>query len=72
MKPPSLVKVQSSNIEAMGHSDNRLWVRFAGGGLYSYADVPRALYEEGLKAESIGRWFHSTVKGRFIHAQHDR
>lgn len=70
-KIPPLTPVQSSNIQSMGHDGHRLFVRFSGGGLYSYGDVPRRLYEEGLEADSVGRWFRENIKGHFLHVQHD-
>lgn len=71
MKQPALVKVQSSNIEAMGHDSRGLFVRFSGGALYSYPAVPKDLYDEGLKAESPGKWFRDKVRGQFAHVKHD-
>lgn len=72
MKAPQLTKVESSNIDAIGHDDTHgLLVRFSGGGLYSYPDAPRSLYRDMLEAPSVGRFFFSKVKGKFAHVQHD-
>lgn len=71
MKVPKLTPVKSSNVAALGHSGNRLFVRFNGGGLYSYDGVSEDLYREGLAAESAGRWFREKIQGTFSHTRHD-
>lgn len=69
---PALTPVKSSNVEAIGHSGDRLFVRFIGGKLYSYPGVPEAVYRQGLAAESIGTWFRQKVRGIYgPHTQHD-
>lgn len=68
---PALTSVKSSNVEAIGHSGDRLFVRFIGGKLYSYAGVPERVYHDGLKTESVGSWFRTQVRGKFNHLQHD-
>lgn len=67
MKTPKLVKVKSSNIQAIGHSNDGLFVRFVGGSTYRYPDAPKALYDKLLKAESVGSLFASAVRGKFAH-----
>lgn len=71
MKVPHLHPVQSSNIQALGHDGRRLFVRFQGGGLYSYEGVPRQMLDMALEHESVGKWFHANVKGKYPHEQHD-
>jgi hypothetical protein len=71
MKPPKLTSVESSNIDAMGHSKDGLFVRFKGGGLYRYPECPKSVYDEGLKAESVGKWFRSEIVGTYKHSQID-
>jgi hypothetical protein len=68
---PALTPVTSSNIEAIGHNGSRLFVRFKGGGLYSYQGVPEEVYREGLKMESVGSWFRASVRGHYPHMKHD-
>lgn len=67
MKHPEMTPVQSSNLQSIGYDDNGLWVRFTGGGLYRYPMASRQLYEDGLKAESAGRWFRDHVRGKLEH-----
>lgn len=71
MKLPPLTEVKSSNVEAIGHAGDRLFVRFKSGHTYSYEGVPASLYHEGLQAESPGRWFREHVRGKYRHKQHD-
>lgn len=71
MKPPKLTPVESSNIDSMGHSKDGLFVRFKGGGLYRYPECPKTVYDEGLKAESVGVWFREKVRGHYEHKKHD-
>jgi hypothetical protein len=67
MKPPKLTPVESSNIDSLGYNGDGLFVRFKSGGLYRYPECPRSVYEEGLKAPSVGQWFRSAVMGTFKH-----
>lgn len=68
---PEMKSVESSNLDAIGHRGSTLWVRFKSGALYSYKDVPAALYHEFQAAESPGGFFRSKVRGHFVHASHD-
>lgn len=71
MKVPTLTPVKSSNIEAVGHSAAGLFVRFKGGGLYSYPDAKADLYKKFVEAESPGSFFRTDVMGKFRHERHD-
>jgi hypothetical protein len=66
MKP-----VKSSNVDAIGYRGTTLYVRFKGGGLYTYEGVPSEVYHAGLAAESVGSWFSSAVRGKYAHSQAD-
>lgn len=73
MKMPALVPVTSSNIDALGFSPHiGLVVRFKGGGLYHYPEVPLAVYEQALEAPSVGRWFSNEIRGKYKHSQVDK
>jgi hypothetical protein len=57
---------RSSNIEAFGHENGVLSVRFKGGGIYDYPDFPADLYSKWVDhidaGNSAGSWFHKHVK----------
>ena len=67
--------VASSNIRAIGYNEETqvLEVEFfprnrrrtSGGRVYSYAKVPKAMYEALMAAESHGKYFHTHIKGQF-------
>ena len=71
MKVPKLTPVKSSNIQSVGHNDHGLFVRFSGGGLYSYPGAPKSLCDQMVEAESAGKFFRANVAGKFKHVQHD-
>ena len=62
-----MVKVESSNINAIGYdmSFGGLVVEYKSGAKYMYEKVPYELYENLLKAESKGRFVNENVKGKF-------
>jgi hypothetical protein len=45
--------------------DKKLNVVFKNGGKYTYLDVPEDKYKELEKAESIGKYFLSNIRGQF-------
>lgn len=67
-KPKSCIPLKlctSSNIRAHGYraEDQILEIQFKSGGAYQYSPVPPALYAEFLKAESLGRFLHTRIRG---------
>lgn len=56
--------IDSSSIKSAGYSDGLLIVEFINGHLYAYA-MPHAEFEKFAAAESKGRYFNQTIKGRF-------
>jgi hypothetical protein len=56
----------SSNIEAIGHENGTLSVRFKGGAVYDYADFPADKHAQWMahidEGKSAGGWFHQHVK----------
>lgn len=65
-----MIPVKSSNIEAVGHSNAGLFVRFKGGGLYSYPDAPKSVFDEIVQAESPGSVFRDKAK-HYTYRKHD-
>jgi hypothetical protein len=62
-----MVQVESEAIDEIGYDAgcSVMFVRFAHGGWYSYFDVPAAIYEAFVAAESHGRFFHERIRDRF-------
>lgn len=54
--------VTSSNISALSHEGNTLFVKFKNNAVYSYANVPKALFIQILEAASVGRTFNELIK----------
>lgn len=63
--------VASSNIAAIGHSNDKLHIRFRNGGRYVYDDVPRETFEQAVEAKSLGGFVHENVKGKYAHTRID-
>jgi len=61
-----LVKVESSNIAAMGYDgpNKCMIVEFKHGGRYRYENVEKELYEAILNADSVGSTFSKMVKSK--------
>lgn len=61
--------VKSSNVEAVGYDPKEcvMEVRFKGGTLYRFKDVPPESHAALIGAESIGKHFHAHVRGCFTH-----
>lgn len=60
-----LTEVKSSNVAAVGFADGVLTVKYKNNRTYSYHGVPEELYQELLKADSIGSFLAANVKGQF-------
>jgi len=75
--PPCLLQpIVSSNIRSFGFvvtqapdepvpSHGVLYIAFAGGGLYRYADVPWEVAQAMQETESRGSYFHEIIKGNY-------
>lgn len=58
-----LKKVKSSNIDSIGFDgSDTLYVKFLGGGLYSYVPFSQKQFDSFKKAKSKGKWFHKHIK----------
>ncbi|MCK5611787.1 KTSC domain-containing protein [Candidatus Pacearchaeota archaeon] len=58
-------KVKSSNIAKVRCVDGDMEVQFTKGAVYRYKDVPEEVFDELLKAESVGKLFFAKIKGKF-------
>lgn len=58
--------VKSSNVEAYAHDPETgdLQVRYKGGAIYRYANVPPETVEGLAAAESVGSYIAANIKGR--------
>lgn len=63
---PDLTPVTSSNIAGLAHDGKSLFVKFNGGSVWRYDNVPASHHEEmtGPTCESVGRYFNAHVKNR--------
>ena len=72
------IPVKSSNIQEVawelgtGEIRGFLFVRFIKSGTYTYLDVPGELYEEMLKAPSIGKFFAEMIKNEFDYVKDEK
>lgn len=64
MTLPKMTGVESTNIEAVGHDGNHLFVRFKGGAVYRYPYVSSDHHVMMLAAESPGGYFHQHIKSK--------
>jgi len=62
----------SSNIEALGFQraseeaiTGTLAIKFKSGGLYHYENFPDDMYRDLCAADSVGKFFHMHVRGKF-------
>ena len=56
--------VKSSNIESIGYDPTSkvLEVKFSGGRVYAYHDVPYDVHFKLMSAESKGKFVHAVIK----------
>ncbi len=60
-----MIPVKSSNIKAAGFENNVLRVQFGNGTEYDYQNVSAETFNNFIKAESQGKFFHKNIKGKF-------
>jgi hypothetical protein len=59
--------VDSTNLASVGYdaAARVLEIEFHSGGVYRYREVPRAVFDALLAAESKGRYFLEHIRGKF-------
>lgn len=64
-------QVPSSNILEVGYdaASATLEVMFTDGKVYQYFDVPQHVHEELVNAASVGKYFHTNIRGTFRYAR---
>ncbi|MET0356188.1 MAG: KTSC domain-containing protein [Cellvibrio sp.] len=48
-----------------------LCIMFKGGARYLYHEVPHSVFDDGLAAESIGKFFYANIKGKYEYIKLD-
>ena len=63
--------VSSSNLRSVGYdaASETLEIEFHSGGVYQYFNVPSRVYEELIKADSLGGHFNAHIRGAFSDKQ---
>jgi len=63
--------VSSSNVAEVGYDSATmtLEVAFCNGTIYQYFDVPEAVYQELMRAESIGKFLNAHIKNSYRYAR---
>lgn len=61
------VIVESTTLGSAGHDNQAavLELQFRNGAVYQYSLVPRQVYRDLLRAESKGRYFNQSIRGRY-------
>lgn len=59
------VAVASSNVEAVAYDNDKLYVRFSGGGVYRYHGVPPERHAALMAAPSKGAYVAQHIKHKF-------
>lgn len=59
--------VDSSQIASIGYDaeEKVLEVEFNNKAVYAYSDVPKAVFDELLLADSVGKTFNATVRNQY-------
>lgn len=59
--------VSSTNVASVGYdqSTTTLEVEFKGGSVYQYFDVPETVYQEFMRAGSLGSFLHNNIKDSY-------
>ena len=60
-----MIQVKSSNVVAIGHDGNDLYVQYASG-TYRYKNVSVKLFEDLKNSDSKGRFMNQFIKDSFI------
>lgn len=63
-KPIERTAVKSTNVKSVGYCPDRkcIEIEFSGGGVYRYHDCDQALFDELMKAESVGKFVDVNLK----------
>lgn len=56
----------SSNIESVSYEDGDLFITYKNHTTYVYQKVPREIFENLKKAESVGKFVNQYIKGKYL------
>jgi hypothetical protein len=61
------IPVNSSTIVDIGYDDSSMTLElgFKQGAVYQYFDAPDAVYQELMRADSKGTFFHANIKNNY-------
>lgn len=64
----NMIKVSSSNIYAIGYHEGSkaLVIHFKNNRFFLYQDVDKGEFEALRNAESVGKYFHSTIRRNYM------
>ncbi len=59
--------VRSTNIRSVGYDSESsiLEIEFHSGDVYQYISVPKAIYDDLMRAPSLGSYFYKHIRGNF-------
>lgn len=60
-----IVSVDSSAVLKVGYGEDALFVQFVGGDWYKYRHVPKIVFEQLIKANSVGRFIDKEIKPKY-------
>ena len=65
------IDVNSTNLSRVRYDESSLTleIEFQGGRVYQYFDLPKHIFEELLRADSKGKFFHEQIKGHYRYAR---
>ncbi|TKJ39111.1 KTSC domain-containing protein [candidate division LCP-89 bacterium B3_LCP] len=65
------IPVDSTNVASVGYDPptQTLEIEFHSGGIYQYFDIPQTVYDELLKAGSVGKFLNAHIKGSYRYAR---
>ena len=57
--------VASTLISHIGYADSTLRIWFKSGDTFDYEGVPEHVFDEMRDSDSVGKYFHANVKGKY-------
>jgi hypothetical protein len=57
--------VASSLISHIGYANSTLRVWFKDGSTWDYSEVPISVFDAMRSSDSVGKYFHANIKGKF-------